>query len=42
MSVSVVYCPDCGEGCFARNGVAASVVWAEHFAAEPGSTGPER
>lgn len=33
MGVTVVYCPDCGEGCFARNGVAASVAWAEHYAA---------
>lgn len=31
MSLSVVYCSECGEGCFARNGVLATLRWAEHF-----------
>jgi hypothetical protein len=34
MSVTVVYCPDCGHGCFASSGVLASLAWADHFAQE--------
>jgi hypothetical protein len=33
MGLSVVYCPDCGEGFYDRGGVAASVLWSRHFAA---------
>lgn len=33
VSVTVVYWPDCGQGSFERNGVAASALWATHYAA---------
>ena len=31
VSLTVVYCPDCGASFYYRNGVAASTAWAEHF-----------
>lgn len=32
MSRSLVICPDCGVPFHARNGVTATVLWAEHWA----------
>lgn len=34
MSMSMVTCPDCGKPFYARGGVAATWLWAAHFAAE--------
>jgi hypothetical protein len=33
--MTVVYCPDCGEEFYSRQGgVAASVLWSQHYAKE--------
>lgn len=34
VSLSMVTCPDCGIPFYARGGVAATSLWADHYAAE--------
>ncbi|WP_288120846.1 hypothetical protein [Microbacterium sp. 69-7] len=42
MSITVVYCPDCGHGFYQWNGVAASIMWADHYAKAHGAAEREQ